>query len=203
MKSLSLSTPHVIFVIGIPGAGKTYFASKFADTFNAPFVEADKLRAAHASEPSFTAEEQHVVEYLVWLQMQELFKTKQTFIVEGGTEAKVDRQNLAKLVRSHGYEPLFVWVQTDPVTARTRATKSSRMNRAKEIILPSDRYDHLVKRFTAPGESEKALVISGKHTYASQVKAVLKRLARPNRPSDIPLHVPARKTIKGNSIKIS
>ncbi|KKW05170.1 MAG: hypothetical protein UY35_C0001G0061 [Candidatus Saccharibacteria bacterium GW2011_GWC2_48_9] len=97
MKSLSLSTPHVVFIIGTPGAGKTYFASKFADMFSAPFVESDKLRAAIATPPTYSPEEQHVVEYLSWLQISELLKTKKTFIVEGGTEAKVDRQNLAKL----------------------------------------------------------------------------------------------------------
>lgn len=202
MKSLSLSTPHVVFIIGTPGAGKTYFASKFADMFSAPFVESDKLRAAIATPPTYSPEEQHVVEYLSWLQISELLKTKKTFIVEGGTEAKVDRQNLAKLVRSHDYEPLFVWVQTDPLTARTRATKPSRVNRAKELILPEDRYDHLVRRFTAPGESEKAVVISGKHTFASQARTVLRRLAQPNRPTDVQLQVPDRRTIKGNSIKI-
>ncbi len=203
MKSLSLSTPHVIFVIGTPGAGKTYFASKFSDTFRAPYVEADKLRAAIAHEPTYTPEEQEVVDYLVWLQMNELFKTKKTFIVESSTEAKVDRQQLAKLARSHDYEVLTVWVQTDPSTARTRATKPSRLNRGKELIVPESRYEQLVSRFTPPHASEKPVVISGKHTYASQARAVLKRLAEPNRPQVAPLQVPDRRSTRGNSIKIS
>ena len=82
MKSLSLSTPHVVFIIGTPGAGKTYFASKFADMFSAPFVESDKLRAAISTPPTYSPEEQHIVEYLSWLQISELLKTKKTFIVE-------------------------------------------------------------------------------------------------------------------------
>lgn len=206
MKSLSLTTPHVIFVIGMPGVGKTYFATKFSETFGAPFIEADKLRSViSASQPTFSQDEQSVVDQLVLQQASELFKTKKTFIVEAATEARVDRQNLAKLAKANGYEPLFVWVQTDPETARRRATKPGRVNKAKTLILPEARYDYLAKRFTQPTATENAVVISGKHTYASQARTVLKRLAEPNRPAEASVQVPPRQTLKpkGNSIKIS
>ena len=203
MKSLSLTVPRVIAVIGVPGAGKSYFASRFSETFHTPYLEADKLRSALASQPSYDSAEQEAVDQLMMLQMNELFKTKQTFLIEGGTEAKVDRANFAKLAHTHGYEPLFVWVQTDPDTAYLRATRPSRANRDKLLLVPDARYQQLLKRFTLPSEAEKAVVISGKHTYATQAKAVLKRLAEPNRPSRTPLQVPTRQLIKGTSIKIS
>lgn len=204
MKSLSLTTPHVLFIIGMPGVGKTYFATKFSETFGAPFVEADRLRSAVTAEPSFDTDEQTVVNQLVHIQMTELLKTKKTFIVETTAEAKVDRHTLAKLARAHDYEPLFIWVQTDPETAYRRATKPSRINKDKTLILPEDRYDHLVKRFTQPAASENVTVISGKHTYASQARVVLKRLAEPNRPAaTTALKVPPRQAPKGNSIKVA
>lgn len=203
MKSLSLTTPHVIFVIGLPGAGKTYFAEKFSSTFGAPFVEADKLRSTVVYQPSYTPEEQTIVDTLVEIQMTELLKTKKTFIVEASTEAKVDRLELTKMVKVYGYEPMFVWVQTDPDTSKMRATRPGRTNKNKLLLLPEGRYTQLVKRFTAPTASENIVVISGKHTYASQAKTVLKRLAAPNRPTDTPLQVPKRQTLKGNSIKIT
>lgn len=202
MKSLSLTTPRVIFVIGKPGVGKTQFARKFADTFNAPYVEADQIRGIVTQDPAYDSAEQKIVDRLVMLQMSELLKVSKTFLVETSTEAKVDRQNFAKWVRKHGFEPLFVWVQTDNDTSYDRATRASRINKDKIFILPSERYEHLAKRFTVPGEEEKAVVISGKHTYASQVRTVLKRLAVPNRPTQTPLQVPKRQTLKGNSIKI-
>lgn len=203
MKSLSLTTPHVIFVIGLPGAGKTYFAEKFSSTFGAPFVEADRLRSAVSYEPSYTPEEQTVVDTLVEIQMKELFKTKKTFIVEASTEAKVDRLELVKTARTQDYQPMFVWVQTDPDTSRARATRAGRANKNKLLVLPESRYVQLTKRFTPPMLNENTVVISGRHTYASQVKAVLKRLAAPNRPAETPLQVPKRQTLKGNSIEIT
>lgn len=202
MKSLSLSVPYVIFVIGKPGVGKTQFATKLAETFNLPYVEADRLRSALTDKPTYSSEEQERVDYLVTIQMSELFKTKSSFILEGGTEAKTVRQNLSKFAKDKGYESLFVWVQTDHQTAYARATKSNRLNKQKTFILSDERYHQLEKRFTAPGVSERPVVISGKHTHGSQIKSVLKRLAVKNRPEAPKLAVPTRETIKGNSIKV-
>lgn len=204
MKSLSPSRPYVIFVIGKPGVGKTQFATKFADMFNTPYIEADAIRHTITEEPSYSSAEQEIVDHLLTMQMNALFKTKATFIVEGGTEAKVVRQNLAKFAKSNGYESLFVWVQTDRVTAYTRATKPSRQNSHKLFLLSEERYEKIERRFTSPGEGEQTVVISGKHTPVAQIKTVLKRLATDSRPATpSPLTIPARQTPRGNSIRIS
>ena len=54
MKSLSPANPRVLFVVGIPGAGKTYFAEQFAETFGAPFIEYDAIRAQLTQHPSYS-----------------------------------------------------------------------------------------------------------------------------------------------------
>lgn len=203
MKTLNLAVPYVIFVIGKPGVGKTQFATKFSETFKLPYIEADRIRRAISKDPDFSQTEQEIVDQLMTIQMNELFKTKTTFLLEGSTEVKSVRQNLAKFAKTQGYEPLFVWVQTDHATAMTRATKPSRLNKHKAILLSPERFEQLAKKFTPPHETEKAVVISGKHTYGSQIKTVLKRLALKNRPQSLPLTVPARQTIKTNSIKVS
>lgn len=203
MKALNLAVPYVIFVIGKPGVGKTQFATKFSETFGLPYIEADRFRRAIAKEPDFSTAEQEVVDQLMTIQMNELFKTKATFLLEGSTEARTVRQNLAKFTRAQGYEPLFVWVQTDNITARKRATKPTKLNKHKAIMLTPERYEQLAKKFTPPHDSEKPVVISGKHTHGSQIKSVLKRLALKNRPQAPTLTVPTRQTIKTNSIKIS
>lgn len=203
MKALNLAMPYVIFVIGKPGVGKTQFAAKFSEMFGLPYIESDRLRRAITTQPSFSTAEQEVVDQLMTLQMSELFKTKTTFLLEGSTEAKTVRQNLAKFAKSQGYEPLFVWVQTDQATAHARATKPSRLNTHKQTPMTQARYDQLSRRFTAPAENEKPVVISGKHTYGSQIKSVLKRLALKNRPNTPTLTVPPREIIKPGSITVS
>ncbi len=178
MKSATATTPRVIFLVGIPGAGKTYFAEKFSETFGAPFIETDQARRILADQPSYSSEEDMVVSELGAMQLTELMKTKKTIIYEGGTEARTDRQALVKLVRKHGYEPIIIWVQTDSATAKRRAVRGVR-GHTKASLIPVDRFEYLHARFTPPNEAEKAVVISGKHTVVSQTKVVLKQLLPP------------------------
>ncbi|HEU5121903.1 MAG TPA: AAA family ATPase [Candidatus Saccharimonadales bacterium] len=166
MKHLSLTKPHLIIMVGIPGSGKSFFAEKFADTFGAPYV-CDKKIAMQV---------QGNIEAVTQLQLNELLKTKQSIIFDGASNTRVERLALAKKARAAGYESLIIWVQTDPATAKSRATSSKK---GDTPLLSSEEYDKLVKRFTPPNVTEKPLVISGKHTYATQAKVVLKRLSAP------------------------
>ena len=162
MRTLSLTQPHAIIMVGIPGSGKTFFAKQFAETFNAPLVHADSL-LKHARDND-TANQliRHFVE--------ELVKTNQSIVIDAGGETHRERLDFAKFLKKEGYSTLVVWVQTDQDTASSRAAKSGK---TKQVV------EQTTKRFNAPVESEKPLVISGKHTYATQAKAVLKRLSAP------------------------
>lgn len=179
MKSLSLLQPHAVVMVGIPGCGKTTFAEKFAQTFNAPFVSykqvlryAESKKAGHA---------------LTSMQIAELLKTKQPIIVEVDASTRQKRQDLTRVFKKAGYGTLFVWVQTDEETARQRYAKDK---------FAIDDFDVAVRRFSPPTAIEKPIVISGKHTYASQAKTVLKRLSEPR--AEISTHKlpPARRETK-------
>jgi predicted kinase len=169
MKSLSPAKPHIIAVIGLPGSGKTFFAEKFSETFHAPYVDKEKLR-------SLTNLDEQTLDTVMNYQVDELLKTHQSLIVEGNTDTRTERAELNKKAREAGYETLFVWVQTDPAAAKGRAFKTAKERGA---TLSDNDYDHRVKRFAPPLASEKTVVISGRHTYASQAKVVLQRLSAP------------------------
>jgi len=179
MKSLSLSQPHAIVMVGIPGSGKTFFAEKFAETFKSPYVSYDILR-------SFVSDEKFIPK-LAERQLKELYKTNYSIVIDGFAQSRNERTELMKKLRQHGYEALFVWVQTDPDTAQARALKQSRLSK--------DEYTKHMKRFSPPHVTEKAVVISGKHTYATQVKSVLKRLSGPR--ADISSHsIPPARSLR-------
>lgn len=162
MKSLSLTKPHLIIMVGLPGSGKTFFAEKFAETFHVPYVCQQKIEE-FATENS---------DALVQLQLSELLKTNQSILLEGPTATRTERVALFKSAREAGYEPLLVWVQVDPITAKDRSIAIKKSTSSEE-------FDRISKRFTPPSSVEKPLVISGKHTYASQAKVVLKKLSSP------------------------
>jgi predicted kinase len=161
MKSLSLSQPHAIVMVGIPGSGKSTFAEKFSQTFNAPFIDLDKILPR--------ARDESAADELLMLQLREAIRTKASLVIEADASSRIRRTELSKFLRAHDYEPLFVWVQTDMGTAKQRVAKAKK-------ILP-EQYAAVLKRFSPPHPSENAIVISGKHTYASQAKIILKHLS--------------------------
>lgn len=169
MKSLSLNQPHLIIMVGVPGSGKSFFAEKFAETFHTPYACLEKFAA-------FTTDDAGAKELMNY-QLDELLKTKQSVLVDGGTDMRTERLDLTRKARAAGYDTLTIWVQTDPVTAQSRSARAARVKHG--VTLDAEEYDKLARRFTAPNALEKPVVISGKHTYASQAKVVLKRLSAP------------------------
>jgi predicted kinase len=163
MKSLQLDKPHAIVTIGIQGSGKSFFAKKFADTFNAPFFE-ESFIASHAKDEASARE-------LSDATLTELLKTGRSIVIEQSLSSRSDRTELGKLLRTAGYVPLFIWVQVDLDTAMNRAQRSAKVSQ--------EEYRTAMRRFTPPHASERPLVISGKHTFATQAKAVLKKLSVP------------------------
>lgn len=184
MKSLSLSKPHLILMVGIAGAGKSFFAEQFSETFQAPLVSSAAIMTAigKAGVP------QKIVNALIDQQMKELFKSRQSFIVDGHSDTKAERIALTSLARKHDYELLVIWVQTEPATAKQRSLKAAK-DQPHRRITTAEQHAAAVRRFTAPHSTEKPIVISGKHTYATQAKMVLRKLAEPR--AEISVHTTA------------
>lgn len=171
MKPLTPATPHVIIMVGIPGAGKTAFAEHFAKMFHAPFINTRGLSALMSTDAE-TA--QKAAEHF----LSESLKTNRTLIYEGPTHTKVHRTAIAKQVSEAGYKPLLVWVQTESTEALRRSTRRTKLGG----VMDESEFNDSLKRFTPPGAAEKPVVISGKHTYTTQLKVVLRHLAGQSRP---------------------
>ena len=166
MEALHLGRPYAIMMVGIPGSGKSFFASRFAEMFHAPYI--DSLAIERLSRDNDAAGE------LIGIVLGELVKTKQSFIFEGNSDSRAHRTELVRWARNKGYQPLLIWVQTDQRTALKRSLKQN--SAARET------FEAILQGFSAPHRDEKPLVISGKHTYASQARVVLAYLSKDARP---------------------
>ena len=175
MKSTDANKPHLIITVGIPGSGKSFFAEHFADIFKAPIISYDLLRRQIFSNPAFSDDEDSIIAKVANHVLDEVLKTKRTVIYEGKTNLRAGRLTIAKKAREAGYEPLFVWVQTESSAAKLRATKAS----VEKPAMDPSTFDLKIRQFTLPNQTERAIVISGKHTFASQLKIVLKHLIEP------------------------
>lgn len=185
IKTLQLQKPHIIVVVGIPGSGKTFFAEKFSDMFGAPYQDFSRYRRA--------IDDQNKAMELANNAFMQLLKTKQTVVVEGVGEQFSERQTFHSIAKKHGYEEFYVWVQTEPNTAKRRATQSK--------IAPIDEEEFIAQatQFENFKKGEPFVVVSGRHTYASQAKLVLKRLITERPPINPNVHriVPSRGRIMG------
>ncbi|MDO8335692.1 MAG: AAA family ATPase, partial [Candidatus Saccharibacteria bacterium] len=171
----------IFIVVWLPVRGKSFFARQFSETFSAPEVNYDRLRHALYAEPSFTKSELDLVEKLANYEIDELLKTQKTFIIDGGGWTKAQRLALRKKAQEAGFGTLIVWVQTDENTVKYRSMKRSKKRKDDQynVSLSASQYEQLAKRFSAPVANEPSVVISGKHTYATQARVVLKKLVAP------------------------
>lgn len=159
--------PHFIVLVGLPGVGKSTFASRFADTFNATYVNYLDIQALARDDESLAEE---ILNFL----FNHLIKLRQTIVIDGPGDTLAERKEIMGFAERSGYSPLFVWVQADMETAETRSVYS------KTATMDANEFKARVKTFQAPTKKEPVFVISGKHTFVSQARSVLKRLSPTN-----------------------
>ena len=122
-----------------------------------------------------------MVNQVAKLIIDELFVAGNTFVLDGGYNSRVARDEITAEAARYGFRTLIIWMQTDEPTARRRA-----QNRSLKVAgdhykqsLTHEQWDAQVKLFTPPDVEKKesnSVVISGKHTYAAQAKTVLKKI---------------------------
>jgi len=174
-------------LVGMPGAGKSFFARQFAKVFAAPLVSFDEIRHILFSDPQFTRDEETIVVRVMRTQITQLLKTGATFIVDGGVNTRMARYALERLGKEYDYGCMTIWVQTDSDTAGYRSTNRNK-KRAGDILntsMSDEQFNNHAKRINPPDEKETHVVISGKHTFAAQAKTVLRKLVIPRNPEHV------------------
>ncbi len=180
MKPSDTVKPRIVIMVGIPGSGKSFFAEHFSETFKAPLISLHKIR----QELTADSENKEAVKQIANYILGETLKTGKIIIYEGNTDKRSERTNLAKKAYETGYDPIFVWVQTEINDAKKRSTKTGGLSEYE--------FNNKLKQFSPPHASERFVVISGKHTYNTQLKAILKSIIAPSAPKPANLDRPTK-----------
>lgn len=178
MKRLSLVQPTIILMVGVPGAGKSFFARQFADSYDLPCISADRIKFELFNEPQHNTNEQQIVHRVADYMVDELLKSRGSFIVDGLLgNVKTQRMSIERRAREQGYAVLAVWVQVDTTTAKDRSIKRNPKKRDDQFNTPLTEaaFTAWSKQLTGP-TLESHVVVSGKHTFATQRTAVLRKL---------------------------
>ncbi len=166
MKQPSSASPNAIVMVGLPGSGKSAFAEHFAETFESPIINTGALQQELRLDGT-------QADWLQAIVLNEFLKTRRTVLVDAELNTKERRAEVLKTIIKAGYRPLLVWVQTDPVESRRRATKKYPIGSG----LTAHEFEAAFKNFEPPTVKEKPIVISGKHTFTTQLKIVLKQIS--------------------------
>ncbi|MBQ3453211.1 AAA family ATPase [Candidatus Saccharibacteria bacterium] len=153
--------PRALLIFGAPCSGKTTFAEKFAKKFGLTYYDLNKIMG----KGDFSRAQ-------IMMILDEILRTGQTILIEGGVDTEADRVEIRNLIRAHGYEPALVWVQTDVATIRNRLK-----NRHRSVSKAKNAYETAVSELEAPTETEKPIILSGKHTFETQTRHVITGLA--------------------------
>ena len=153
--------PRAILVFGAPGSGKTTFAEKFSKKFHAAFFDLGELEKENSLDRKNTL-----------FLLEQIAKTNATLVIEGILDTERERTEVRNILRRAGYNPSLVWIQTDVNTIRQRLKLKNRSaTKAKQ------EYETRISRMEAPSEVEAPIVLSGKHTFETQLRHVLTQLA--------------------------
>ena len=195
METANTTKPLLLVTIGPPGTGKSFFARRFSEMFNAPLVSFDEIRFELFNDVTFSEDESVIVGRVAGLQLRELLKTRKTIILDGGHNPKVSRFELAKVAKAAGYSILYIWTQIDEDTARRRSLHRNASNEDDQFnrSLTGEEFENHARKFTAPSSFEHYVVISGRHNFPSQARSVLKKMLGPREEVKVPVEEPKPK----------
>lgn len=124
-KSISVSkklTNRVVIVFGLPGSGKSYFASRFAKVINAKYINSDRVRKEMFQKRVYSDDEKKAVYDKMLDQMKESAKQKKNLVLDGTFHKKDIRKKFVKEMKEHG-GILFIEIQADENIIRERLKK--------------------------------------------------------------------------------
>lgn len=162
---------------GFPGSGKTHFAAELSKAMGAAHIQGDRLRSQLFSDPKYTKQEDEIVVNLMEYMTEEFLSAGVNVIFDADATRLVRRRALRDIARKVKGQSLIVWVQIDQdgALARLAARDRRRSDDKYARAYTTESFKLAVGAMQKP-HNEDYVVISGKHPFAMQRNAFVKKL---------------------------
>lgn len=177
MNKTTLQKPLLIALYGYPGSGKTFVARQLTNIIQVAHVHADRIRAELFEEPRYDKQENIVVTQLMNYMSQEFLNAGVSVVYDVNAMRANQRFSLRELARKSEAEYLLVWIQIDADSAYVRTQNRDRrtMDDKYSAFHNEETFTEVLNSMQNP-TTEDYLVISGKHSFATQKSAIMNRL---------------------------
>jgi predicted kinase len=162
---------------GYSGAGKTFFARQLSDHFQAAHMHGDRIRGELFEKPRYDKEENDVIAQLMDYMTGEFLSAGLSVVYDVNAMRVGQRRILREMAAKHKAEPILIWLQIDAESAYSRLNTRDRRRSDDKYAAPSDRatFERIAGGMQNP-QNEDYIVVSGKHTFDTQLSAFIKRL---------------------------
>jgi len=177
MPKVTPSKPLLILLYGFPGSGKSFLARQLTTHLQTAHLHADRIRAELFEKPRYDREENEVITHLMDYMTNEFLTAGLSVIYDMNASRQSQRRVLRDMARKADAVPVLIWQQIDTESALQRANTRDRRRADDKFtpILDRAAFERIAVNMQNP-QNEDYIVTSGKHTFDTQLSAIMKRL---------------------------
>ncbi len=184
-----MNAPLLVTFVGVPGSGKTYFATRLTERLHAVRLNSDAMRLAifgslDAIEKAYQERPRQVNSYVFGAMdyvARELLHAGTSVVYEGIQRTKSDRTHMEQLAGAAGARIVLVSVTVDEEVAinRTINRPADRQTRQFDEAKAREVVTHF-REHTEPFDDLNYVInIDGTHTFAEQYASFQAQLSQP------------------------
>lgn len=147
----------IIIVFGLPGSGKSYFASRLAKTINAGYINSDRLRKEMFTERMYSEQEKTAVYNVMLSKMKEAVSENMSLVLDATFHKSETRKTFIREMEGKG-GIFFIEVRANEDIIRERLKKERPFSEADFKV-----YKFIQQRWEPMTESHLVLESTGEN----------------------------------------